>query len=40
MKFAEANSFEIMEEDLGKRDEIIDLQRYLRIQKQVFKKCS
>ena len=40
IKFAKTNSFEIVEEDLGKRDEIMDLQHYLKIQKQVFKMCS
>jgi hypothetical protein len=40
MKFAEANAFEIQEEDTNSYDELEGLQRYLKIQKQIFKKCA
>lgn len=40
MKFAEANSFEIQEEDIKEHDEIDELQHYLKIQKQIFEKCA
>lgn len=40
MKFAEANSFEIQEEDIKEYDEIDGLQHYLKIQKQIFEKCA
>lgn len=40
IKFAEANAFEIQEEDTNSYDELEGLQRYLKIQKQIFKKCA
>lgn len=40
MKFAEANSFETLEEDIKEYDEIDGLQHYLKIQKQIFEKCA
>ena len=40
VKFAEANSFEIQEEDIKEYDEIDGLQHYLKIQKQIFEKCA
>lgn len=40
MKFAEANSIEIQEEDIKEHDEIDGLQHYLKIQKQIFEKCA
>lgn len=40
MKFAEANSFETLEEDIKEYDEIDGLQQYLKIQKQIFEKCA
>ena len=40
MKFAEANSFEIQEEDIKEYDEMDGLQHYLKIQKQKFEKCA
>ena len=39
IRFAEANSYEIAE-SLEKQNEINSLQQYLKIQKQVFKKCA
>lgn len=40
IKFAEANAFEIQKEDTNSYDELEGLQRYLKIQKQIFKKCT
>ena len=40
VKFAEANSFETLEEDIKEYDEIDGLQHYLKIQKQIFEKCA
>lgn len=40
IKFAEANSFEWREDDANQYDEIEGLQHYLKIQKQIFKKCE
>lgn len=40
VKFAEANSFEIQEEDIKEYDEIDGLQHHLKIQKQIFEKCA
>lgn len=40
MKFAEANSFEIQEDDIKRYDEIEGLQHCLKIQKQIFEKCA
>lgn len=40
MKFAEANSFKIQEEDIKEHNEIDGLQHYLKIQKQIFEKCA
>lgn len=39
IRFAEANSYEILD-DLENENEINSLQHYLKIQKQVFKKCA
>lgn len=40
IKFAEANSFEILEDAFDKENEIGSLQRYLKIQKRVFERCA
>lgn len=40
IQFAEANSFEIQEDDAKQYDEIEGLQHYLKIQKQIFEKCA
>ena len=40
IKFAEANAFEMVEDDCDKENEIGSLQHYLKIQKEVFERCS
>ncbi|WP_349948424.1 hypothetical protein ABFV83_08315 [Lacrimispora sp. BS-2] len=40
IKFAEANAFEMVEDDYDKENEISSLQHYLKIQKEVFERCS
>lgn len=40
IKFAEANSFKIPEDDFDRENEISSLLHYLKIQKQVFERCA
>ncbi len=40
VSFAKANSFNLLESDCDDTNEIISLQRYLNIQKQIFAKCA